>query len=249
MKNFRVEKKLMPVLGVLGLSVLTVQNAQAGSTFSASALVNYTIDSIVNTTGTPGDLSGLNVTGGFSLDSGSSYIDIPVGSDGFATPFTSLGDEFVDPVIGSYAKTLSVNGSVNNGTADASYLGFFNLSFANTSTNVFDIQVTLNYDLNAAANGQNATNTIQLDFFNEAEDFNSGITGYSVLAATASDLTGSLQDAAIYSFTLGASASDALYVDVGMSAYLEASPVPAPAAFWLFGSALMVPAFRKYQLV
>jgi len=254
MKNNRV----ISALGLLAVSLLGMQSVQASSAFSSTAIITYTIDSIVNTTGVATDLGGLNITAGFELSTFDSYIDIPNASDGQATAINSSGDEYVDPVVGSYSKAMTVSGSVNNGIVDASYLGLFNLNFENLSINEFDIQVTLGYQLVSNATGDDAESGIQLDFLNDAVaegaelnevgSFASGYDGFSVYASTADGSPEPLNDFAVYSFTVGAEGFDGLYVDVGVTGYLQAaSPVPVPAAFWMFATALVLPAFKRFK--
>jgi len=248
MKGFTSINRIMSVIAWLSVSLFSVQNVQAYSSFDGTATITYTIDSIVNTTGVVDDLTDFYVTGGFALDQGeSTYIDVPLNSDGQATPFSSIADVYVDPVIGSFAKTMTVSGEVNDGELYVGYLGLFDLVFDNQSANDFDIQLSLNFDLMAEANGQNADSYIQLDYFNEAGDFNSG-DGFSVFASTVDGSPASLNQSVNYHFTVASGDFDALYVDVGMGANLESSPVPVPAAFWFFGTALLIPTWRKFKL-
>lgn len=246
MKNL-IDKKLFSFIGILGVSVLPVQIVQASSAFNSTATITYHIDSILNTTTNSNDASGLSITGGFSLDTFSSYVGISPASDGSITPLSAIADEVVNPVLGSFGKSFNVGGSVNNGSIDAFYLGLFDLNFVNESADNFQIQITLNYDLSAVTNGQFAESTVQLDFFDESGNFDSGIAGYSVYATTpfaSEQLIGS----AVYTFNLEGFGTNGIYADVGISGYAEASPVPLPGAFGLFASALIIPLFkRKYQ--
>jgi len=250
--------RVLSVLSVLTVSLLNMQSVQASSAFSSTAIITYTIDSIVNTTGAATDLNGLNITAGFELSTFDSYIDIPNASDGQATAINSSGGEYVDPVVGSYSKAMTVNGSVSNGIVDTYYLGWFNLNFENLSSNEFDIQVTLDYQLASNATGDDATSEIQLDYLNEAVvegaelndvgSFASGDGGFSVYASTVDGSPESLNGSAVYNFTVGVEGFDGLYVDVGIAGNLEAtSPVPVPAAFWMFATALVLPAFKRFK--
>lgn len=247
MNFFTNNKGLIPALGLLSISIINIQSAQATSDFSSTATVTYTINSIVNTTTTATDMTGLSITGGYTTDTDpvfGSFID-SIG-DGVTTSFAAIGDEFVDPVVGSYSKTMAVSGSVNDGVVDAFYLGLFDLFFDNASANSFDIQVTLDYSFSAIAGGQNATNEITLAYANEADTFGNEDSVYAEVPFTLSD---SLSNSAVYTFTLAAFGTDGLFVDVGMAGYAESIPaaVPVPGAFWLFGSALMAPVLRKFK--
>lgn len=246
MKNL-MDKKLFCMIGILGLSVLPLQIVQASSAFNSTAAITYNIDSILNTTTNSNDATGLSITGGFSLDTFSSYIGISPTSDGNATPLSSISDEFVNPVSGAFGKTLNVNGSVNDGSVDAFYLGLFDLNFVNQSSDTFQIQVTLNYDLSAVANGQFAESTVQLDFFDDLGNFDSGIAGYAVYATTPF-VSDQLQGSAVYTFNLEGFGANGIYADIGISSYAEASPVPLPGAFVLFASAVILPLLRRKSL-
>jgi hypothetical protein len=243
MKNL-MNKKLFSLIGIIGLSVLPAKIVQASSAFNSSATITYNIDSILNTTSNSSDVTGLSISGGFGLDTFSSYIGVSAPGDGSATLFSAITDAFVDPVLGSFGKTFNVSGNVNDGSVDAFYLGLFDLNFVNESSDTFQIQITLNYDLSAVTNGQFAESTVQLDFFDDLGDFDSGIAGYSVYATTpfAPD---QLQGSAVYTFNLEGFGTNGIYADVGISSYAEASPVPLPGAFGLFASALIIPFFKR----
>lgn len=239
MKFITLKIRNLPILGLaFCLSVLFGHNnAYATSTFSSNATITYTIDSVINTTTTADDLAGLSIAGSFELDP-SSEIFIPSDSDASVTLPSSIEGVLVDPVSNSFSKLFSVNGTATDGLAEASYLGLYQLTFDNTSTNIFDIQVSIDYNLDANTSGQFAENGIQLDYYNEDGSFSSGDTGYSVFASTPDPLQDAVTGGNTYSFSLGAGTFDTIYSDVEITGNLEASPVPVPAAFWLISTAL-----------
>ena len=138
----------------------------------------------------------------------------------------------------SLSQTFAVSGNVNDGSVSSSHLGSSSLVFSNSGSDAYTIDVTLNYQLNAAVSGENADSDVFLDYFNTDYSFENidpiliNATVFGQANATQSGTSG------LFSFTLGPNASAGLYADVTITGNLQASPVPVPGAVWLFGSAV-----------
>jgi len=246
---------------LLGAGLLLSASMQADATtftglsdFASNVSVTYTVDSVTNTTH-PG-VGGLDMSMSYHLDTdpdseSPSEIYIPAGSDAQFTPFTDLPDYSASVTLGTpKTHAISVSGAVNNGTGEAYYNGLFDLFMNNTTQDSFDVQVTVSYQLDGTVSGQHASNEIGLTTWRENdadncfdadtcfEDFSYSDTSVPVLQH---EVTGEHT----FNFTIDPESNDYLYANVTDSALLQASPVPLPAAFWLFASSLIIPAFRK----
>ena len=229
MEFFKRNQKLFLVGVVIGLSLLTVQTAQASSAFTSNATLTYTINIITNNT-TPGNLTALGIQGSFE-QAGAPDSYILTTGDGAVTannPPLTAGD--------SFSKTFAVDGNVSNGTVASHHLGWFDLGFNNTGSDSYSIGVTLDYQLNAVASGEFADSDVTVDFFNSDNSFSGqNAVNASVFALANASQSGS---SGLFSFTLGPNASEGLSADVTINGNLQASPVPVPGAVWLFGSAM-----------
>ncbi len=214
-------------IGAMQVSV----NALASSSFNGSSTIAFSIDSILNTTN-PGDNSGLNITGVFEIADADSAPGFgkTVSGDGNSA-FTHAGGE-------SLEQSFSANGAVNNGTVDSYYQSFGNLKFNNNSTDSYTIMFSMDYVLKAGVTGDFATNTVSLDYFNDAGD----ISGYAEASASSSLNLADQTTAEKNTFTLNLDGmqSDIFYADIAINGYAEASAVPLPAAGWLMFSSLVL---------
>lgn len=243
MNTYITKKHLLPTLALAGLAILAPLNTQASSTFSSYATVTYTIDSLTNLTNA-GDFSGLSIIGSLELAPGQDISTIT--GDGSVSPSGGLGTTSLVPVIGnSYSRTFQLDGTANNGgIVDANYLAWFGLAFENASTtDDYDIGLTLSYELSANASGDNAFTDVIFSYSNEDGSF-SGADWNG--AATPDSSTAYLQNSNVLNFTLAAGGYETVYVDAGITGKLEASPVPVPSALWLFASGLLgIPGIKK----
>ncbi|WP_367156049.1 hypothetical protein [Methylomonas sp. HYX-M1] len=228
------------------LLICAAPYAQA-NTFSSNATVTFTIDSIVNTSGVAEDWQGLQIGGRYALDQSLSYLNDAEAVNGAFTPIDASGDYSASIGPGSFTKTMAISGSTSSGSADAYYLGLFDLTFLNSSAHSFDIQVTLSYDLSTSVSGDYSESAIQLDYFNATGGFDSGANGLSVYAATPYFSADGLSGAVVYNFSLNPGDSEAVYVDVGTSAYIETAPVPLPGAWYLFATAIALPMWQRVK--
>jgi hypothetical protein len=126
----------------------------------------------------------------------------------------------------------------------ANYLAWFGLAFQNaSSTDDYNIDLSLSYELTANASGDNAFTDVTLNYYNESQSFLG--TDYAQ-ASTPASVFGNLLNSHNFNFILASGQYETLYVDAGITGTLEASPVPVPSALWLFGSALLaIPGINK----
>ena len=208
---------------------ISAPNAEAAlSSYTGSATLSYTIDSIINLTN-PGDLSNLQMDATFEQLGAPYSIELVTGDGKVTANSPGVG---IQTVSSPYAFTFSTSGDVNNGTVNASNLGSFWLGFTNLGTDSYQIGVTLNYGLNATASGQGADSTVHLDYYNQDSSFSGfddalAFSGFPP-AATQSGSSGA------FLFTLAGAGSEFLAGDVTISGNLEATAVPLPPAIWFF---------------
>lgn len=232
MKTLIKNHRLLPVSIVVGLSLLSMQTTQASSSFASDAKLTYSINSITNLNN-PNSLTGLDIQGGFE-QAGAPYSFAITEGDGSVTANNSS----VIPigVSASLIQKFTASGNVNNGSVTSSHLGSSSLIFNNTGSDSYSIGVTLDYQLNASASGENADSDVFLDYFNSDNSF----TGSDHINASAFDQTNATQSgtSGLFSFMLGPNAVGGLYTNVTIKGNLQASPVPLPGAVWLFGSVM-----------
>ena len=225
-----MKNKALIILMSLGAMSVT-PTVQASSSFDGSSTISISIDSIINATN-PGDNSGLEITGLFEIADSDSAPGFgkTVSGDGNST-FTYSGGDHLD-------QSFSANGTADNGTVDSYYQSFGNLKFNNNSTDSYTIVFSMDYVLKAEVAGDFATNSVSLDFFNDA----GGISGYAEATASSTLNLADQVTAEKNTFTLNLDGmqSDTFYADVAISGYAEASAVPLPAASWFMLSSLVL---------
>jgi hypothetical protein len=243
MKSLITTRKLFATLALVSLS--SGHTAWAASAFSSYATITYTINSITNLSN-PGDLSGLEILGSFEQ---------PGAPDSYVS---TTGDGAVtanNPTVGSisvgtsFSRTFAVSGNASDGTVASHHLGWFSLEFNNLSSDSYSIEVTLDFDLSTTASGQFADTSIFLDYYRSDDYANlppgwTNVSPYLGFAfATASAVGQNHQATSFQSdpvlFVLGPNGLGGLYVDVSIDGYLQASPVPLPAAVWFFLTGLL----------
>ncbi|NOT10789.1 MAG: hypothetical protein HOP23_02980 [Methylococcaceae bacterium] len=224
----------------------------AASSFNTNSLVSFTLTGITNLT-TPGDLTDLEVAGSFALDNGSIVTSSPILLDYIPGSLSSP----VNPG-NTFSQTFGASGSVSNDNATAYFLAtrdpllsgdpsLANLFLRNNSlTDSYQLGITLDYTLSASASGDVANTDVSLDYYS----LNSpSFEGFALAAASAfiAPFGETTSNSVFLSLTLNPGDFEALSADVTINGYIQAaSPVPLPAAFWLFFSALLtMPVFRK----
>ena len=226
MELFTENMKLLPMGVIMGLSLLTVQTAQASSTFSSNATVTYTIT---------GNVSGVQIQGLFKQAAPPDYY-VATSGDGTVT----ANNPDVGPIViggsNSFSNNFAVSGSVNNGTVTSHHQGNFDVKFTNTDTVSHLINVKLDYQLNAAASGEFADSNVTVDYFNG----NNSFTGQDAVNASVFALANVSKSGSsgLFNFTLAPNVSEHLYAYLTINGNLEAAQVPVPGAFWLFASAM-----------
>ncbi|MEQ1620829.1 MAG: hypothetical protein ABL919_05440 [Methylococcales bacterium] len=251
MNTYLTHKRLLPTLALACLAPW-VSQAEASATFSSFATVTYTITSLSNSANTQ-DFTGLGIAGSFQLapDQATSTI---TGAGSVNPSATSTATEFLSPAIGSiFTRTFQLDGTASNGgEVAANYLAWFDLSFENTSaTDSYDVGLSLSYTLSANATGSsaldNAFTDVTLNYTNENFD----IFAPDMVSAASETINSESKSVTLplpFNFTLAPAGTEGLYVDVGITGNLQASPVPVPSALWLFASALLaIPGVRKFK--
>jgi len=234
------KKLLFPAL--LLLSGASSQNAFAISAYNSDASVTYSISA-----------SNINTSG--SLDDLDIFDDGPYFYDDFTSSSsqTSESVEYFSDLNTSYSHSFQAEDTISDGSAYSESWWEYSIGFENFSANsddTYKITIDYSYDLTARAIGENA----DTDAIFEYESYNGRARGYDYINAS---ITGTIENSPAstsgsksISFFLEAGEFEEIYFDIGLTGYLEAtpeaSPVPVPAAFWLFGSALLAfPRFRK----
>jgi|GEM_PF-4399194 len=206
---------------------------------SGNGQVDVSIASINNLSNPGGGISGLSVSGGFSLDPTSA--SSPTGNV-TETPSYSGGTLLTPVAIGdSVSQSMGYSASLVSGDTIAFYLGTGAFDFSNTSNNAYSVVLNVAYSLNATATGvtdfqtEYGSTLVSLDIGN-----NLGSLHYFQAQADAGvlnndALTGTVQ----LTVNVAAQGSDQLYMDTVIDASgLGTAPVPVPPAVWLFFSAL-----------
>lgn len=206
---------------------------------SGNAQLDVSITSINNLTNPGGAVSGLSISGGFTLDPSSG--SFPNGNV-TETP-TYTGGTLPNPVtVGdTVSQTQGYSASIGIGETAAYYLGTGTFDFANTSGNDYSVVMDVSYTLDATATGvtdfQNeyGSTLVSLDIGNSL----GSLHYFEALAdATVLDhdsVTGTVQ----LTVNVAASGSEQLTMDTVIDASgLSTTPVPLPPAAWLLFGAL-----------
>jgi hypothetical protein len=228
------------VLAIAGAAILALSQpaAYADVNFFNSAAVSYTVNNSTN----PNELPGLTVTGSFQqlTDAGDFYA-FTSGDGAYLANNPTIA---AVPVEGnSFSNTFSVSGDTAvYGTVNTLETGVFSLNFTNAGADSYSLDVTLNYLLNAVANGLFANSYLLLDYWDTGNNINgSDSSGAGTYMGHAND-NESEPGAAELVYTLAPGASDSFMVQVAIYSTLDAAstaPVPLPAACWLFAGGLL----------
>ncbi len=246
---FLTKKNKILTSSLIALSAISIQSAHAISTYSNTATYSFTI-SAVNANSNSNSLAHLAI--GDAIDDGTeiftSTLDfLPEFASASSTQLSTLED--FSSYGASYSQTYQAGDSILNGSAASEYLGEYIQTFANKSSDaldVYDITFDYSYTIESNATGQNADSEISIAL----SDY-SYVLDYSDLAhaSTAESSNKTASGNGSFSFSLNPGEFNILLVETSMTGNLEAvAPVPVPAAFWLFGSALMaIPGIRKFN--
>ncbi len=236
------QRKLLPLLGIAFLIALPVQTVQAFSTVNSFANLTYTINNISVLSGN-GGLSGLEIADVYELAPSESE---PISGSG---SITVVPDNSSPCTTSPCNKQFTLLSDLQNGFISYSENAWIGMSFLNsTPDKSYDVQVTLDYSLSVDSNANTGTGSdsayteVLLNYFNSDASFSG--TDFATSWANSSEQLGALQvygSSGLFSFTLAPNDVEILFADVRISGNLSASvvPVPVPAAFWLFASALL----------
>jgi len=241
------KKTAILLLSTLSISI---QAAHAGSSFSSSGQVNYTINNITNQNN-PGSTDGLEIAALFDLDANQSYSSSS-GDGSFTITPDQLNSVSLSPSAGSnFIQTFQVYGDVNNGTVETYQLALIDLNLANnSSSDIYDIEISLSYDLSSETLGDSGQSGVSIDYYTD-NDATSDFTGSELIETFSEPLSlnnASLNSTDTLNFILSPGSTHAIFSEIVIDGSLTA--VPIPTAFWLFGSALAaLPALRKNQAI
>lgn len=212
---------------------LSTQNAMAISAYNTDTAITYSISS----TGT----DGLSINDSrVSFDNQSSFNSSSSAKSNTEEYFSALDTE--------YTQLFHAEDSINGDSfASSEYWWDYSISFSNGhASNSYDVTVDYSYNATAEANGEYGYSFIDSGYYNEDDsDFDDT---FFLEANTNESNPDSFSGSII--FTLAAGQSETYYFDIGTGGDLEstASPVPVPAAVWLFSSALAgLSGFRKFK--
>jgi len=237
-----MKKKSILITSLLALSGLSSQAALASSAYINSGSLTYTISATTKT----GDLNNLVIT---------DFVDIytSIDDENSSTSVSTFGSSY-SPYMGlgiDHTNIFTSHDSIANGSVSSTFYSDFIVDFENdsgNSTDVFDISIAYSYTLFVKASGQNAYTEIAGDVFNANNDW----LGGEIVSVSEGENPNyfELSFSDTYNFSLNNTTTETFIIETYAYGSLEASPspVPVPAAFWLFGTALMAfPSIRKFS--
>lgn len=206
------------------LTLFGVGNSQANSSFNSQAALGMSIGTL------PSDLL---INGSFQQALADNGI---ISGDGSVAAVFPAGLPTVTG--GNYAFDLfSVSGHAANGDVSGStYTGWYSLGFTNQSLSAMSVSLTLNYALATAVSGQFADSSVSLDYYMNNDPSANVFLNASVFGQTST----ANNDAKIITFNLDPGSTQTFHSDVTINGNVSASPVPLPAALWLFLTGLLV---------
>ncbi len=236
MKNF--SPKLLTTLALTIALPIATQTANASSSFSAEVTLSVTLDGLSNlSSGT--DFSGLSYD--FTPFSGD-YNEIVSSGDAIVTDQYNTSGLLPLSLAGTFTESFSVSGNVNNGDASGYFESFSDLSFFNHSTtDSYQLDLTFAYTLSASVSGEFADADASIMYFDENGLTSVVETDAAAFASVFGSQQDNVSDSLSISLILAPGDYETLYADAFINGSIAASspaPVPVPAAFWFFASAL-----------
>jgi len=238
------KKILMPAM--LLAYCMSSQSAFAVSAYNSDASITYNITA--TNLNTPGNLDDLD-----AYDDGPYFIDDVVS----ATSQTSSDDTiegFSDFGV-SYTQFFQAEDSIASGVASSEYIWEYSILFESfSSSDIFKITLDFEYDMNANVSGESADTEAFFDYSTLSGNVSSGSdTLNAFISGSIINPSLSTSGSKTINFFLNAGETEEFYFDFGLKGTLEAtetSPVPVPAALWLFASALLAfPGLRKLKVI
>ena len=231
-------------------AILSVPVVQASTSFTSSALLTYTINSITNNNSEhPSDLSDLEISAYFAQSIETTDFYATTTGDGAVVannPSVSLAT-----ITDTFSHNFSVSGSATNGSVDSLHTGLYGLIFNNIGTDSYAVNVSLGYQLASAVNGLLAINNIAVDYYTVTSSLSGFASIGSFTSVDALSDTQTLNNLFTpIAFTVAAGDIEHFAAKVAVTGNIEASAVPLPTATWLFLSGLMaVLGFGKRKFV
>jgi len=224
-----MKKKYLGI--VLPLTFITTQPTLASSSYSASSILKYTL-TVSNQNSSSNELGNLIINS-------HSYITPQTES---TSSHASISEQPVSLIDLNIPHTISFNAqdSINSGSNISEYYHNLDLSFENRASDtndIFDISIDYQYTLSVKANGQAANITLSSDIYDPNENWSNGIS-----VSVQNDISPNFENSNFsdtISFTLAAGETQTWYFESFSEANLEMTNVPLPAAFWLFGTAVL----------
>jgi len=247
---FSAHKNKALISSLLLFSGITAQSAHATSAYSSTATYEFTITA-TNTNVNSNSLSGLTI-GGTIIDDFEDIYDPILAYSPIVDSNSSVHSINASGSRTSYTQIFHAEDSISDDFAESEYLGSYIQTFENTSQDIndsFDITIDYSYNLSTNVSGQNADTDINIALSNYDYTFD--------LADFASaSISGGYNDPAnnvgSFSFILSAGEFDILFAETTITGTIQSTtalaPVPVPAAFWLFATAIMaLPGIRKFK--
>ena len=215
-------------------AILSVPVVQASTSFTSSALLTYTINSITNNNSEhPSDLSGLEISAYFAQSIETTDFYATTTGDGAVVannPSVSLAT-----ITDTFSHDFSVSGNATNGSVDSLHTGLYGLIFNNIGTDSYAVNVSLGYQLASAVNGLLAINNIAVDYYTVTSSLSGFASIGSFTSVDALSDTQTLNNLFTpIAFTVAAGDIEHFAAKVAVTGNIEASAVPLPAATWLF---------------
>jgi len=245
----KITKTHLLSLSIAALTSLSIQTAQATSTYTGSADLTIAITGISNQSN-PGSGYGNDIlySGLLELDPFSGSIVDGTGNvspsfSGSPLPF----DPIVLPTDFSFNQSMLINGSVTDGNIDSYYVGIPKILLENESLDTYVIDYTVNHNLSVVTSGEYSEGTVSItgDNLGLPDD---GLGGYIEVGSFSDSF--SEGNTLALSLTLEGMSSANFNAEFEFSGYAEAtaSPVPLPGAVWLFlAGILALPRFKRHQ--
>lgn len=225
---------------IIGMATLYAGEAAASASFVSNATVNF---SVANITSASGDLSGLEMTGSF-MRSG----------DGFPFVYTAIAGEarVIDDnpeitettsalhVGDAFSHSFALDGLVLDGAIDFNQVAWYDLGFVNHGSESLDVTLDFSYELSTEIAGQGGTTGVRIEYWDWADPETVTLAGIDATTEIPDAFEGYASNIAQITFTLDQnSPSKAFGINVNHTGFLEAAPVPLPAAVWPFLTGLM----------
>ena len=239
-------KKTSVVTAILMVTTLTA----SADGYDGSAALTFTLNSISNSGGNSSDLSNFSATALFQQPTDANNFYAATSGDGVYS--ANNPEVTAAPLNGnSFSGDYSVSATAFNGSVTTVTNGYYTLDFKNADgVNSYTVDLSLNYTLNADANGASlqAASQILLGYYysgsnivseaaSSAAGFGTDYLSTNPLSVGSPSDTETLTGSAEIVFTLAPGESEAFTANPTIFGTVQAvTAVPVPTAGWFFGS-------------